>query len=145
MAREPLVASIHIEADPERVFAFFTEPESMVRWMGEYAELEPLPGGRFAVDIRGVPVRGRYLQVEPPHRLVVSWGHAGSSRLPPGASTVEVRLTPTAGGTQVEIAHSGLPEPEATGHHAGWRHYLSRLAVAAPGGDAGPDAGPRTC
>ena len=93
MAAEPLTASVHIEATPEQVFEYFTSPEAIVRWMGDYALLQPTPGGAFEVDINGVPVRGRYLEVEPPHRLLISWGHAGSDRLPPGASTVEVRLS----------------------------------------------------
>jgi uncharacterized protein YndB with AHSA1/START domain len=139
MAADPFTASVHVEAAPERVFAYFTEPEALVRWMGDYALLDPAPGGEFTVDINGVPVRGRYLEVEPPHRLVISWGHAGSARLPPGTSTVEVRLTPTAGGTDVEIVHRDLPEPEARGHARGWPHFLKRLAIAAAGGDPGRD------
>lgn len=111
MAAEALTASVHVEARPERVFAYFTEPEAMVRWMGDYALLEATPGGEFTVDINGVPVRGRYLEVQPPHRLLISWGHAGSDRLPPGASTVEVRLTAAGDGTDVEIVHRGLPDP----------------------------------
>ena len=139
MAAEPLTASVHVEAQPERVFAYFTDPEAIVRWMGEYALLDATAGGEFAVDINGVPVRGRYLEVQPPHRLLISWGHAGSERLPPGASTVEVLFTADAGGTDVEIVHRGLPEPDAAGHARGWRHFLDRLAVAGAGGDAGPD------
>jgi uncharacterized protein YndB with AHSA1/START domain len=98
--------------------------------MGEYAVLNPAPGGEFTVDIRGVAVRGRYLEVEPPTRLLISWGHAGSDRLPPGASLLEVRLQPTGVGTTVTIRHSGLPEPEATGHRQGWRHFLAQLEAA---------------
>jgi uncharacterized protein YndB with AHSA1/START domain len=139
MATEPLTASVHVEAQPERVFAYFTDPEAIVRWMGDYALLDATPGGEFAVDVNGVPVRGRYLEVQPPHRLLISWGHAGSERLPPGASTVEVLFTAAAGGTDVEIVHRGLPEPDAVGHARGWRHFLDRLAVAGAGGDPGPD------
>jgi uncharacterized protein YndB with AHSA1/START domain len=139
MAAEPLRASIHVRAEPERVFAYFSEPEAIVRWMGDYAVLDATPGGEFAVDINGVPVRGRYVEVDPPRRLLISWGHAGSERLPPGASTVEVLLTPVAAGTDVEIVHRGLPEPDAEGHARGWRHFLGRLAIAGTGGDPGPD------
>jgi uncharacterized protein YndB with AHSA1/START domain len=131
MAAEPFTASVHIEAEPERVFAYFTEPAAMVRWMGDYALLVPEPGGEFAVDINGVPVRGRYLEVEPPHRLLISWGHAGSDRLPPGASTVEVRLTPAGGGTDVELVHRDLPDAELPGHASGWPYFLGRLVAAA--------------
>jgi uncharacterized protein YndB with AHSA1/START domain len=139
MAAEPLTASVHVDAQPERVFAYFTDPAAIVRWMGDYALLDATPGGEFAVDINGVPVRGRYLEIEPPHRLLISWGHAGSERLPPGASTVEVRLRSVGGGTDVEIIHRGLPEPDAAGHARGWRHFLDRLVVAGTGGDPGPD------
>ena len=129
---EPISASIFVAAPPERVFAYFTRPEEMVRWMGEFAVLDPRAGGEFAVDIKGVPVRGRYLEIDPPNRLRISWGHAGSDRLPPGASTLEVRLRAERDGTRVTVVHSDLPEPEATGHVRGWRFFLGRLAEAAP-------------
>jgi uncharacterized protein YndB with AHSA1/START domain len=85
-------------------------------------------------------VRGRYLVVDRPHRLLISWGHAGSDRLPPGASTLEVVLTPRDRGTTVTVVHTGLPEPEARQHRLGWSHFLERLVVAANGGDPGPDS-----
>jgi uncharacterized protein YndB with AHSA1/START domain len=139
MATEPLTASVLIDADPEHVFTYFTDPAAMVRWMGEFARLDPVAGGEFTVDIRGVPVRGRYLELDPPRRLLVSWGHAGSDHLPPGASTLEVLLEPEDGATRVVVVHRDLPEPEASGHRIGWRHFLARLQTAAVGGDAGPD------
>ena len=135
----PFTASVHVEADPERVFDYFTKPEAILRWMGDYAVLDPVPGGQFTLDINGVPVRGRYLAVERPHRLLISWGHAGSDRLPPGASTLEVLLTPRDGGTIVTVTHSGLPGPESDQHRAGWAHFLERLVCAAGGGEPGPD------
>jgi uncharacterized protein YndB with AHSA1/START domain len=139
MAAEPYTASVHIEARPEEVFEYFTRPEAIVRWMGDYAVLDPRPDGEFTLDINGVPVRGRYVELEPPRRVVISWGHAGSERLPPGASTVEVTLTPDADGTTVEVVHRDLPEPDAAQHALGWEHFLERLVVAGGGGDPGPD------
>lgn len=136
MTAEPVTASVHVAADPEVVFEYFTRPEAMVRWIGEYAVLDPSPGGEFTLDIGGVAVRGQYLEIDPPHRLVISWGHAGSQLLPPGASTLEIRLEPHAGGTTVQIIHSGLPEPEAVEHRDGWRHFLARLAVVITGSHA---------
>jgi uncharacterized protein YndB with AHSA1/START domain len=139
VAAEPYTASVHIAAGPEHVFDYFTRAEAIVRWMGDYAVLDPRPGGEFTLDINGVPVRGRYLEVEPPRRLLISWGHAGSERLPPGASTLEVTLTPDREGTTVRIVHSDLPEPEARQHAIGWQHFLERLIAVGAGGDAGPD------
>jgi uncharacterized protein YndB with AHSA1/START domain len=125
---DPITASIHVAAPPHRVYEHFTKAEAMVRWMGDYAVLDATPGGELTIDINGVPVRGRYLELDPPHRIVFSWGHAGSDRLPPGASTVEVRLTPAAGGTTVEVIHRGLPDVETPGYAGGWPYFLGRLA-----------------
>ncbi|HET6918029.1 MAG TPA: SRPBCC domain-containing protein [Jiangellaceae bacterium] len=139
MTAQPYRTSVTIAAPPEVVYAYFTRPEAIVKWMGDYAVLDPTPGGVFRLDINGVPVRGRYLELDPPHRLLISWGHAGSALLPPGTSTVEVTIAATAEGTRVSIEHRGLPPEEAAQHTIGWRHFLARLTVAAPGHDPGPD------
>lgn len=83
MTDKPVTASVHITAPPERVYEYFVRPEAIVSWMGERALLEARPGGRFHLDIKGALVRGRYLHLDPPHRLLISWGCAGSDRLPP--------------------------------------------------------------
>jgi uncharacterized protein YndB with AHSA1/START domain len=132
-------ASIAIAAEPEEVFEYFTRPEAIVRWMGDYAVLDPRPGGQFTLDINGVPVRGEYVEVDRPRRLVISWGHSGSDRLPPGASRLEVTFTRVPDGTVVKVEHHGLPQAEAEQHAIGWAHFLERLVVAGAGGDPGPD------
>src|SRR5690348_9526993 len=91
--------TMDLNAPVQEVFRHLTEPAAMIRWMGQHATLEPAPGGAFEVDINGVPVRGRYLEVDPPRRVVVSWGVAGSS---------------------------GLPPDELEMHSAGWGYFLSR-------------------
>ena len=141
MTTEPVTAAVHIDAPPERVYEYLTRPEAIVSWMGDYALLDVRPGGRFHLDIKGAPVRGRFLHLDPPHRLVISWGYPGSGRLPPEASTVEIRLTADSGGTRVELIHRDLPAAERPGHASGWTHYLTRLQEAAAGRDPGPDPG----
>lgn len=131
--------SIEIEAAPAEVFDYLVTETGMTEWMGQHATLDPRAGGGFAVDIAGYAIRGRYLEVDRPHRVVVSWGVAGSPDLPPGASTVEFTLTPTARGTRVELMHSGLPDAQLEGHADGWTHFLPRLRIVASGGDAGVD------
>jgi uncharacterized protein YndB with AHSA1/START domain len=98
-------------------------------------------GGRLALDVQGAPVRGRFIELDPPHRLLISWGYAGSARLPAGASTVEIRLIPREGGTRVVVEPRDLPAEERSGHTIGWGHYLARLGVVASGDDPGPDPG----
>lgn len=131
--------SIEIAAAPETVFEYLTTDLGMSAWMGQHAQLDPTPGGKFAVDIAGHAIRGEYLHVEYPHRVVVSWGMAGSEALPAGSSTVEFKLTAVSHGTRVDLTHSELPDTEVRGHAHGWRHFLPRLALTAAGVDAGPD------
>lgn len=131
--------SIEIEAPPDVVFAHLVTPQRMVLWMGQHAELDAIPGGKFAVDINGYLVRGEYLEVDPPHRVVVSWGVAGTDDLPPGSSRVEFNLRPSTTGTTPNLVHTGLPDTHARTHAAGWANYLTRLQAAARGIDPGSD------
>ncbi len=131
--------SIEIDAPPATVFDYLITEDGMTAWMGQHADLDPHPGGVFAVDIAGYPIRGEYLHVDPHTRVVVSWGIVGSVELPAGASIVEFRLTAIERGTRVDLTHSELPETELAGHADGWEHFLARLIIAAPGGDAGAD------
>ena len=131
--------SIEIAAPPQTVFEYLTTNEGMTAWMGQYADLDPTPGGQFAVQIAGHAVRGHYLVVEPPRRVVVSWGFPASDDLPAGASTVEFVLTAIKSGTRVDLRHFDLPETAVPGHAGGWANFLPRLGIAAEVGDAGPD------
>jgi uncharacterized protein YndB with AHSA1/START domain len=133
---------VRIDASPETVFEFFTDPEKMVRWKGGAATLDPRPGGIYRVEISSqVIARGEYVAVEPPERIVFTWGWEGDdAQTPPGSSSVEVTLTPDGDGTIVRLVHTGLPTPESVEQHGhGWTMYLDRLAIAASGGDPGPD------
>jgi uncharacterized protein YndB with AHSA1/START domain len=130
-----------IDAPPETVFAFFEEPALWLRWQGVDAVLEPRPGGTFRMNVRGDGyASGRFVEVEPPERLVFTWGWEGNAGLPPGSSTVEVHLRGEDGGTRLTLRHRDLPGTEAVARHrAGWNHYLDRLATLAGGDDPGPD------
>lgn len=130
---------IHIAAAPDEVFDYFVQPELLVRWMGDFARLEPREGGLFAVDINGVIIRGRFVRVERPSLLEIAWGEAGNDEMPPGSTRLVVRFTARGEGTLVELEHSGLSTREAEKHAIGWPHFLERLRVLGGGGDAGSD------
>jgi uncharacterized protein YndB with AHSA1/START domain len=139
---DAVVSETRIAARPETVFAFFAEPDKMVRWQGVSARCDPRPGGVYALDINPTTrARGTYLEVVPYSRIVFSWGWEGDTYgLPPGASTVEVTLTPDGDGTHVRLVHRGLKTLEMRDQHRqGWELYLPRLVIAAAGGDPGPD------
>jgi uncharacterized protein YndB with AHSA1/START domain len=131
--------SVRIDASAAEVFAYLIDPDLMIRWMGDWADLQPKAGGVLAIDINGIPIRGEYLVVEPPHRVVFSWGAAGSDALAPGSTTVEIVLRPDGAGTVLELVHRDLPPEELAQHGIGWGHFLDRLVVAASGGEPGPD------
>lgn len=132
--------SLRLEAPPEDVFAFLTQADRYVRWQGSKAELDPRPGGIYRVwmDDRTV-ARGEYLEVEPPARVVFTWGWEGSDGVPPGSTTVEFTLAHDDGGTVLSLRHSGLPDGEAAAmHEEGWLFFTGRLAEAVAGGEPGP-------
>lgn len=131
--------SVDIEATPQCVFDFLTTETGMTSWMGHWASLDPVPGGQFAVDIAGYAARGMFLEIDPPRRVTVSWGFAGSETVPPGGSTVSFELTPISAGTRVEVIHTDLPETDVPGHGARWDHFLPRLARVASGEHLPPD------
>jgi uncharacterized protein YndB with AHSA1/START domain len=133
-----LEREITIAARPETVFPYFIDPGKIVRWMGTTAELDPRPGGLFRIDYNGQDiVRGEYLEIDPPHRVVFTWGwEAAGDPTPPGASTVEVTLTSVDGGTRVNLRHSGLTPETVVGHGEGWDQFLPVLATTAAEAEA---------
>jgi uncharacterized protein YndB with AHSA1/START domain len=138
---DAVVCETHIAAPPHAVFAYFVDPAKMVLWMGARAEIDPRPGGAYAVDLNAqARARGQYVDVVPDTRIVFSFGWEENPTVPPGSTTVEVTFTPDGDGTHVRLVHRGLVGAESRAQHTdGWQHYLARLAVAGGGGDPGPD------
>ena len=145
---EPLVVQreMHIAAPRATVFAFLTDPEKIVSWIGAEATTEAHPGGLYLV--KGVReasnvARGTFREVVPVHRLAYSFGWEGRQEVPPGSSLIEIDLFEQDGGTLLRMTHSGLPNAaQCANHNRGWAHYLDRLAVAAAGRNPGIDRGP---
>jgi uncharacterized protein YndB with AHSA1/START domain len=144
---EPVVKEVRIDASPETVFTFFTEPDKLTRWLASEATLDPRPGGinhqthpGDTENPRGpYYMRGEFVEVAFPSRVVFTWGFENADvGVEPGQSTVEVTLAPDGNGTRLRLVHRNLPESERAPHDGGWEEMLSRLAIAATGGD--PDA-----
>ena len=156
---------VRIAASPETVFAYFTDPVKLVRWMGAEATLDPRPGGicriafhpsRATVELLArvvdteVPADplppgamamvGEFVEVDPPSRIVLTWGwELEELAVPPQSTLVEVSLTRDGDDTVVRLTHRQLPGDRVAFVRGGWEHYLPRLAVAAGGGDPGTD------
>ena len=101
---------VHVAAQPETVFRYFTDPARYVQWMGSDATLEPVPGGPYRVRMRGgVEAAGEFVEVDPPSRLVFTWGWTHDHAVPPGTTRVVITLHPENGGTRVVLQHPVCP------------------------------------
>ena len=134
----------HIAAPRASVFAFLTDPDKIVQWMGTEATTEVHPGGLYLLKgVGSATARGAFREVVPVHRLAYSFGWETNDEVPPGSSLIEIDLIEQDGGTLLRMTHSGLPSAEQrASHDKGWAHYLGRLTNFAAGKDPGPDLGP---
>jgi uncharacterized protein YndB with AHSA1/START domain len=141
---DDLTCEIMIDARPETIFPFLTDPTMHLRWMGTEAELDPRPGGAYRVVVGGDhPGVGEFVEVVPNQRVVFTFGwDVPDHPIPAGSTTVTITLVPEGDKTRVQLVHSDLRSDAHGDHSTGWNHFLGRLAVAATGGDPGPDRGP---
>ena len=134
----------HIAAPRASVFAFLTDPDKIVQWMGTEATTEVHPGGMYLLKgVGSATARGTFREVVPVHRLAYSFGWEGNEEVSPGPSLIEIDLIEQDGGTLLRMTHSGLPNATTQASHGkGWAHYLGRLTEVAAGRNPGPDRGP---
>lgn len=126
------------DAAPEAVFDAWLNPESLGRWMfgpGVRDEeivrltLDAKVGGAFSFVVRrqGQEINhvGNYLEINPPRRLVFTWGIAGSDR-----SRVSIDITPQGSGCELTLIHELHPDwaDYASRTKAGWAKMLGTLA-----------------
>jgi len=127
-SRDPLIASIRIAAPPDVVFSYLIDPSLLSRWFGDATGSTPEPGGAFAIAFDdSKSVQGRFVTIDPPKRVVFTWGVPDSNVLPPGSTTVEIVLTPDGSDTVVDLTHHDLPPSELPSHQTGWTGLLKEL------------------
>ena len=132
-----LVVRRTIHATTERLFEAWTNPAQLLSWWGPEgvncvgAEIDLRVGGRYRIG-NEFPngsvlwIAGAFEVVEPPHRLVYSWGLEGRSG---PAERVTVRFEPRDGSTEVLIIHERIrDEALRDEHQRGWRDCLDGLA-----------------
>jgi uncharacterized protein YndB with AHSA1/START domain len=132
-----------IAASPQTIWELLTDEREATRWIGRSAAFDLRPGGAYRVDVvPGNTARGEFVEIDPPRRLVFTWGWESgvADTVPPGSTTVEFELEPAGDGTLLRFRHRNLPTEDSAASHAhGWDHYLERLATLAGGSDPGDD------
>jgi uncharacterized protein YndB with AHSA1/START domain len=124
-----------IKAPPAKVFAAWTDPALMARWLGPVgtvelvAKTDPRVGGRFEMKMR-MPndehnVSGVYLEFVPNQKLVFTWAWR---TMPERESLVTVELKPDGDGTLLTLIHSQFFDEAARDrHNEGWSGTLGKL------------------
>jgi uncharacterized protein YndB with AHSA1/START domain len=132
-----------IAAPPERLFALWTDPEQVVRWWWPEGyqlpscDLDVRPGGAWRATVQTADgqrkaVSGIYRVVEPPRRLVLTWGWVGDDGTRGHETEVTVTFEAVPGGTRLVLLHQGFESKErCDAHGRGWSSSFDRLARAA--------------
>lgn len=137
VATPSVTRTLRIEARPDLVWTFWTDPARLAEWWGDSTGTVAQVGGAFVVRMDGGPVmRGEYSELDRPHRVAFTfgWEDGGPDGLvPPGSSRVEVTLDADGDATILTLRHYDLPATAADAHDTGWGHFLPILADAAAG------------
>jgi len=131
-------------APAELLFACFTEAEHLVHWFGPRevrcvaAHVDAREGGTYRIEMAdpdGSPaiVTGRFLTVETPKRIEMTWAWERLPGAPPeGAGAEETRVAiafePAPEGTWLTLHHTLFTRKDARDRHAGgWEGTLDCL------------------
>ncbi len=139
-AKSPVKPSLtlkrHFKAPPAKVFAAWTDPEKIKRWMGpgeivtQRAEADPRVGGRYRIEMRKPngelhDVGGSYREVIENKKLVFTWAWKST---PERESVVTVLLNADGDGTLLTLTHEQLFDEETRdGHEHGWIGAFDKL------------------
>jgi len=127
-----------IDADPQRLFEAWTDPQMIVQWWGAggitcpTAEVDLSVGGTYRIaneapDGSVMWITGTFSRVEPPAALAYTWAMEPVEPHTP-VSLVEVTFSPQADGTLVTVRQTEIPSAEAREMHLdGWRGCLEGL------------------
>lgn len=133
-----------IRAPQRRVFDAWTKPEELKRWHApgpltvSLAEIDLRPGGKYRIHMRSPDgtehkVSGVYREVDPPKRVVYTWGWDGDH--PVKNSVVTIEFHDRGDATEVVLKHEGFPPgDELANHEKGWIAIMDKLEAEFSGG-----------
>ncbi len=126
-----LERTVDIGAPVDTVFAYFTDSSLWAAWWGPGSEIDATVGGRMTIrHNNGVEVAGEVLEVDPPTRIVFTYGYATSEQQPKvGGSQVTIALEPRGASTRLRLTHAFAEVAHRGAFVQGWRFQLSVFAT----------------
>jgi len=109
-----------ISAKASEIYKAWLSSEGHTAMTGSPAQVNGKVGGKFSAW--DGYIFGTTLELTPNQRIVQTWR---TSEFPTGApdSRVEVVFEETAGGTQVTLTHSDMPEDQVDSYRQGWEDF----------------------
>jgi len=99
------------------------------------------PGAAFNLDLDGTLISGRYVEVDPPHRLVIDWDRQVADEAASTPTPIEITFTPTGDGTAMTVQFPGQSAEDVAFYRELWRRYLDRIAAAFDGSEPSASRG----
>ena len=128
-----------IKAPPEKVFAAWTDPKTLKKWMSPTKEMDVAVaetdlkiGGSYRIVMREPDgkehrVFGVYKEIVNPKKIAFTWGWEGSSD---AETLVIVELRKKGAGTELTLTHSKFADDKTRDmHNQGWVGCIGRLEV----------------
>jgi uncharacterized protein YndB with AHSA1/START domain len=121
--------TVVIQAPPETVFRFFTDPVRWASWWGKGSTIDARPGGTFLIQYPGdTQAAGDVIEVTAPRRIVLTYGYVSGKLIPVGGSRVTIDVQPHPRGSRVHLRHEVADAQVRDEHIQGWRYQLSLFA-----------------
>jgi uncharacterized protein YndB with AHSA1/START domain len=121
--------TVTILAPRETVFQFLTDTPRWAAWWGAGSTIEARPGGRVYIKLpEGSEVSGEVMEIDPPLRIVFSYGFVGGKPIPLGGSKVTIQLDADKGATRVHLSHQFNEATMRDEFVQGWRFQLALFA-----------------
>ena len=126
---------IELNAPAVEVYRYLTTVEGLRQWIAVDAISDLVVGGQLQwTHENGATMMGRFLELDPPRRLVIAYGWKDDLMgVPPESTTVEIDLEEHDGRTTLSLVHRGLPLEVVDDHAYGWDFFLGRLNGASAG------------
>jgi uncharacterized protein YndB with AHSA1/START domain len=140
-------ASVHMVASPADVYRALLDPDAIARWRvpdgmtAHVHDFDAREGGAFRISLSydsptdagksqatSDTYHGRFVRLVPDRVVVEAFEFETDDPALAGEMTMTTSLTPSGGGTEVEIVHDGVPDAVPPGdNEAGTRMALANL------------------